>query len=97
MTAKFNQEMYAKLRARKNKPLSSISQKQPRVTKEVVKTIASTLIALDPEADSLVVSIEEISPRPKRAHSSNKGKSKANSNIWDDAAIDLGRAHNYHF
>lgn len=25
---------------------------------------------------------------------SDKGKSKANSNVWDDAAIALGRAHN---
>lgn len=67
------------------------------MTKEVVKTTTSTLIALDPEAASLVVSIEEIGPRPKRARSSNKGKSKANSSIWDDVAIALGRAHNYHF
>lgn len=42
MITKFNQEIYAKLRARKNKPLTSIGQKQPRVTKEVVETIAST-------------------------------------------------------
>lgn len=42
MITKFNQEIYAKLKARKNKPLTSIGQKQPRVTKEVIETIAST-------------------------------------------------------
>ena len=29
MTAKFNQKLYAKLRAKKNEPLSSLAQKQP--------------------------------------------------------------------
>ena len=91
MMTKFNQEMYAKLRAR---PLFSISQKRPLVTKEVVKTTASILVASDPKAASPAVSIEEITPRPKEARENNKGKSKMDSNIWDDAATAMGRTYN---
>lgn len=94
MTTKFNQEMYAKLRARKNEPLSSIGQKQPRVAKEVVETTASTPIASDPKVASPVVTIEGITPRPKRAHGSDKRKSKIDSNVWDNAATSMGRTHN---
>ena len=32
MTSKFNKEMYRKIREKKNKPLSSISQRKPRFT-----------------------------------------------------------------
>jgi len=52
MTTKFNQEMYAKLRVRKNEPLSSIDQKPPKVTKEVVETTTSTPIASNPKTIS---------------------------------------------
>lgn len=54
----------------------------------------STTATYKPKVASLVVSIEEITPRPKKMHASDKGKSKADSNVWDDAAIALGRAHN---
>ena len=63
---KFNQELYAKLRARKNKPLSG--QKRPWTVKEVIKTTASILVASDPKATSPAASIEEITPHPKKAH-----------------------------
>ena len=86
--------MYAKLRARKNKPLFSIGQKRPRVTKEVIKTTASILVASNPKVASPVVSIEDITPRPKKARGSNKGKSKMDSNIWDDAATAMRKAYN---
>ena len=73
MMMKFNQEMYAKLRARKNEPLSSIGQKQPRVTKEVVEEI--TPIASNPKAASPIISFEEITPHPKRTRDSDNRKS----------------------
>ena len=91
---KFNQDMYAKLKARKNEPLSSIGQKQPRVTKEVVEKTVSTPFASNPKATSPTVSIEGITPHPKKAHGSDKGKSKVDSSIWNDAATALRRAHN---
>ena len=94
MTAKFNQEMYARLRARKNEPQSNISQKRPKVTKEVFETTASTSVASEPKAASLIVFINEITPCPKRMRGNDKGKSKADSSVKDDAATALGRAHN---
>lgn len=54
----------------------------------------STPISFNPKAASPAISIEEITPRPKRAHGGDKGKSKVDSNVWDDAAIAMGRAHN---
>jgi len=62
--------------------------------KEVVETTTSTPITSDPKAASPTVSIKEITPCPKRTHTNDKGKSKADSNVWDDAATTLGRAHN---
>ena len=87
MTTKFNQEMYARLRVRKNKPLSSIGQKRPRVMKEVVETTVSTPVTSEPKAASPTVSVEDITPRPKRTHASDKGKSKADWNVWDDQGL----------
>ena len=94
MTTKFNQEMYAKLRARKNEPLSSIDQKPLRVTKEVVETTTSTPIASNPKTYPPSISFKEITPRPKRTRDNDKGKSKIDSNVWDDATTAIGRAHN---
>lgn len=94
MTTKFNQKKYCKLRTRKNEPLSNISQKQPWVTKEVVETTVSTPIASDPKAAFPAVFIEGITPCPKKARGSDKGKSKMDSNVWDNVATVMGRAHN---
>lgn len=55
MTAKFNQEMYARIRARKNEPLSCIGLKGPRVTKEAVETTSSIPVALEPRVASPVI------------------------------------------
>ena len=91
---KYNQELYAKLRAKKNEPLSSLGQKCPRVAKEVVETTASTPITSNPKATSPAAFFEEITPRPKKACVGDKGKIKIDSGVWDDAATAIGRAHN---
>lgn len=62
--------------------------------KEVVETTASTSIAFDPKATSLIASIKKITPRPKKAHGGDKGKSKVDASIWDDTTTTMGRAHN---
>ena len=62
--------------------------------KEVVETTVSTPVTSEPKVASPVVSIEDITPRPKRMHAIDKGKGKANWNVWDNAATALGRAHN---
>ena len=81
MMTKFNQEMYARLRARKNELLSIIGQKRPRMTKEVIETTVSTPVDSKPKTACPAISIEVITPHPKRTRGSDKGKSKADSSI----------------
>ena len=94
MATKFNQELYAKMRAKKNEPLSNLAQKRPRAAKKVMETTTSTLVTFDPKAASPTASVKEITPCPKKAHGGGKGKSKVDANIWDDATTVMGRAHN---
>lgn len=94
MTTKFNQEMYAQIRARKNERLSCVGLKRSRVTKEAVETTLSISVAPESRVASPVIWLEEISPRPKRTRGSEKGKSKADASVWYDATTALGKAHN---
>lgn len=59
-----------------------------------METTASIPVASDPKAASPAASVKEITPRPKRAHGGDKGKSKVGFNVWDNAATAMGRAHN---
>lgn len=59
-----------------------------------METTASTLVASDPKVASFIASIEEITPRPKRARGSDKGKGKVDSSVWDNATTAMGKAHN---
>ena len=66
MTTKFNQEMYAKMKAKKNEPLSSLGKKVVRI---VEKGTPITLVASVLEATRIaspITLMEEITPRPKR-------------------------------
>ena len=66
MTMKFNQEMYAKMRARKNEPLSNLRK---RVVRVMEKGTPITLVTSIPEVTrttSPATSVEEITPRLKR-------------------------------
>ena len=72
MTSKFSKDMYAKIKAKKNKPLSSIGQKTLRITdkerereKEVAKRGSSTPTLDEGRTTSLAVSLEEV-PAPKK-------------------------------
>ena len=67
MTTKFNKEMYAKIKGKKNEPLSAIGQRKLRITdkekeKETMERVSSTPTPnLDEgQAASLGVSIEEV-------------------------------------
>ena len=96
MVTRFRQDMYARIKAKKNEPLSSIDQKRPRVTgKEVIETTLSMLTLPEPRAASPTVSLKELTPcRPKKTRSGDKGKGKIDATIWENAATTLGRAHN---
>ena len=99
MTSKFNKEMYAKIKGKKNEPLSSIGQKRLRITdrekeKEVVERGSSTpTLDLD---EGLVaspgVSIEEVARPSKKQKAASKGKGKADASVWSDAGTAVDRA-----
>ena len=70
MKSKFNKDMYAKIKGRKNKPFSSIGQKMLRIInkekeKETVERGSSTPTLDEGRTASLAISIEEV-PTPKR-------------------------------
>ena len=97
MTTKFNQDMYTKMRSKKNESLSNLGKrivhvtgKGPHVT-PIVPGTEKTRTA------SLATSVEEIAtPISKRPRLTNKGKEKADScssNIWDNEELAVERAH----
>ncbi|XP_050260106.1 uncharacterized protein LOC126705254 [Quercus robur] len=99
MTSKFNKEMYAKIKGKKNEPLSSIGQKRLRITdrekeKEVVERGSSTP-TLDLDEGLLAspgVSIEEVARPSKKQKAASKGKGKADASVWSDAGTAMDRA-----
>jgi len=101
MTSKFNKDMYAKIKAKKNEPLSSIGQKILRITdkererereKEVAERGSSTPTLDEGRTASPAVSLEEV-PAPKKQKIGYKGKEKVGSNIWADAEAAMTRAN----
>ena len=79
MTTKFNQGMYAKMRAKKNEPLSNLGK---RVVHVIEKGTPITPVAFVPgatRAASPATLVEEITPRLKKQRVSDKGKKKADS------------------
>ena len=99
MTTKFNKEMYAKIKGKKNEPLSAIGQKKLRITdkdkeKEMVERVSSTP-ALDlgeGQAASPGISIEEVVYPSKNQKTGDKGKEKVGSSVWEDAGVAMDRA-----
>ena len=101
MTSKFNKDMYAKIKAKKNEPLSSIGQKTLRIIdkgrerereKEAAERGSSTPTLDEGRTASPVVSLEEV-PAPKKRKTGYKGKVKVGSNIWADAEATMTLAN----
>ena len=103
MTTKFNQDMYAKMRSKKNEPLSNLGKRTMRVIgKGLPATPAAPVALVVPGTEAMraaspVTSAKEITiPISKRPHLTDKGKEKANScvsSIWDDVELAVERAH----
>ena len=103
MAAKFNKDMYAKMRSKKDKPLSSIGKKGVRVTGKgpsVTPVTSATPIVSGVETvrtTSLATLVEEIpTPSSKRLHTSGREKEKADSHsstVWNDGGMAMDRAH----
>ena len=103
MMTKFNKAMYAKMRSKKDEPLSSIGKKGVRVTGKgpsVTPVASTTPIVSSVEtarAVSPTTSVEEIpTPSSKRLRLTVKEKEKADSRsstVWDDEGLAVERAH----
>ena len=103
MTTKFNKDMYAKMRSKKDEPLSSIGKKGVRVTGKGPS--ATPVVSVTPvisgveivRMTSPAISVEEIPiPSSKRQRISGKEKEKADSHsstIWGDQGLAMDRAH----
>ena len=100
MTTKFNQEFYARIKVKKNEPLSSISQRRLRLTntekekkRETTKKGSFALALDEGRVASPALSVEEISPHHKKCKVSEKGKGKVGANVWADAEMALALAN----
>ena len=97
MTTKFNKDMYAKMRSKKDEPLSSIGKKGVRVTGKgpsVTLVTSATPIVSAVETvrtASPATSIKEIlTPSSERLRISGREKEKADSHsstVWSDGSL----------
>ena len=98
MTTKFNQELYARIKAKKNEPFFNIDQRRVRVVekekeKEVTDKGSSTPASEEGRVASLTISIEEIIPPSKKRRTGDKGKEKMGASVWADVGMALARAN----
>ena len=98
MTTKFNKDMYARMRGKKDEPLSAIGAKTARVTER-----GAPISSVPPSTPTLgtvgiassTPSIEELTSQHKRPRTGDKQKEKVDSrssSVWDDAGVALARA-----
>ena len=91
---KFNQEMYAKMRVKKNKQLSNIQKRVVCVVEKGTHVTPGTSVPKAMRMTSPATSVEEITPYLKKQRVADKGKEKADSrlsSVWDDAGLALTR------
>ena len=103
MTTKFNKDMYAKMRSKKDEPLSNIRTKGVRVTGKgpsVIPVTSATLIVSAVEMvrmASPAILVEEISTlSSKRLRVSGREREKTDSHpstVWSDGGLAMDRAH----
>ena len=98
MTTKFNKDMYARMRGKKDKPLSALGTKYVRITDRAISILAalpsSPTSALARGASPTPL-VEELPPRNKRLRVGEKQKEKVDSrpsSVWDDAGVSVARA-----
>ena len=79
MTTKFNQRMYAKMRGKKNEPLSSIGKRTVQVVEKGISVTPPVTVAEPSRTASPATSVKEINPIWKRPWVEDKENDKANS------------------
>ena len=101
MTTKLNQDMYAKMRFKKNEPLSNLGKRIVHITEKGPPTTSSALVSpavpgtKTMRTASPTTSVEEIpTPISKRPRLTNKEKDNSHpSSVWDNARLAMERAH----
>ena len=96
MTTKSNQDMYTKIRAKKNEPLSALGNRVVRVVDQENPVVPTTIGTRPMRVGSLATSMEEIKPHSKKAHITDKGKEKASSrssSVWENIDLAQTRIH----
>ena len=100
MTTRFNKDMYAKMRSKKDEPLANIGKKGVRITGKgpsVPLATDATPIASRVEniqTASPATLVKEIpTPSSKRQRLSGKEKEKMGLSVWDDEGVAVERAH----
>ena len=86
MTEKFNQELYARMKAKKNEPLSRIGQRRLRVVEkdkeqELMEKGSSTPTLDEGRLASLGISIKEVVLPTKKWKTGGKEKEKIGSSV----------------
>lgn len=66
MMTKFNQEMYVRMKAKKNKPLSSLGKKVVQVIEKGTLITPATSVLEATKTASPTNSLEELTSHPKR-------------------------------
>ena len=95
MTTKFNKDMYAWMRNKKDKPLSTIGTKSVHITDRgapILAALPSSPTPVTAGTASPTPSVEELTPRNKRLRVGDKQKEKVNSrpsSNWDDAGVSI--------
>ena len=98
MTTKFNKDMYARMRNKKDEPLSAIRTKSVRIMDRgapILAALPSTPTPVTAGTASPTPSVEELTPHNKRPRARDKQKEKVDSrpfSIWDDAGVSMAWA-----
>ena len=98
MTTKFNKDMYARMRGKKDEPLSAIGTKSVRITDRgvsILSALPSSPTSAPVRGATPTPSVEEVPPRNKRLRAGQKQKEKVDSRlscVWDNAGVSMARA-----
>ena len=98
MTTKFNKDMYARMRSKKDEPLSALGNKSIRITDRgapILTALPSSPTFVPAGVASPTSSVEKLTPRNKRLRVGEKQKEKVDSSpssISNDAKVSVVRA-----
>ena len=95
MRTKFNKDMYARMRNKKDEPLSAIETKFVRITDRgtpILAALPSSPTSVPAGTASPTPLLEELTPCNKRLRVGDKQKEKVDSrpsSVWDDAGVSM--------